>query len=514
MQTGVHSRRNRETMIPVLRPRAALLLLVVSSLTGCGRSPSSTRAPVEQPTIAPITSASAAAPVGSARALEGIRVRAVDSSAVLRDDRKALATWTGETGDVQLWDLEQGLPTERIACTKGESFNTLAWGHDGRYLACIGGQAVDFFDLSRHDRWHPEVSLLETSTFSPDGASFAWGNDNGFGEVLDVRNKRVPISFSLQRGEAAAMIRFFFNPDSTTVAVVESAQTLHLWDARTGKARARIALGAMGMPEAPAVTFSADGALLAFPDARGIKVVDGHTGAAKKTFVATAKDQAPPALLAFSADAATLVSTSRERVEVWDVKSGKLRASLAKETSASEMALAPDGAQVAFGGGNEESWLWDLRGAEAKSLGKCSGLAFTRDGAKVRCATSDDTKRPWTERLVVFDAKTGARLPKSGSAIPGQDEAFVGDPEGAARLVRVSDGAAVRFASMTVGDRRLPLVYGDDGRFSGDREAARKLLFRKAAAGPEEPLSDADLAALESKSLLADFLAGRPIAAP
>jgi hypothetical protein len=501
-------------MVPVLRPRAALLLLLVSSLTGCGRSTSSTRAPVEQPTIAPITSASAAAPVGSARALEGIRVRAVDSSAVLRDDRKALATWSGETGDVQLWDLEQGLPTERIACTKGESFNTLAWGHDGRYLACIGATAVDFFDLTRHDRWHAEVSLIEQSAFSPDGASFAWGNDNGFGEVLDVRGKRRPISFSFRRGEAAVMIRFFFSPDSTTVAVVEGAQTLHLWDPKTGKKRARIELGAMAMPDAPAVTFSADGALLAFPGARGITVVDGHTGTTKKTFVAIAKDQAPPSVIAFSADATTLVSTSRERVEVWDVKSGKLRASLAKESSASEMALASDGAQMAFGGADEESWLWDLRGSEAKSPGKCSGLAFTRDGSKVRCTTSGDRKRPWTERLAVFDAKTGARLPKSGSAILGHDEPFVADPEGAAQLVRVADGAVVRFAIMTVGDRRLPLVHGDDGRFSGDREAARKLLFRKAAAGPEEPLSDADLAALESKSLLADFLAGRPIAAP
>jgi WD40 repeat protein len=438
----------------------------------------------------------------------------MESSAVLRDDRKALATWGDETGDVQLWDLEQAVPTERVACTKGESFNTLAWGHDGRYLACIGGTTVDFFDLSRHDRWHPEVSLVESSAFSPDGALFAWGNDNGFGEVLDVREKRRPISFAFQRGEASAMVRFFFNPDSTTVAVVEGAQTLHLWDAKTGKQRARIALGATGMPEEPAVAFSPDGALLASPDARGIKVVDGHTGSAKKTFAATAKDQAPPSRFAFSADATTLVTTSRERVEVWDVKSGKRRASLVKESSATEMALASDGAQMAFGGGGDASWLWDLQGSEARPLGKCTGLAFTRDGSKVRCMSPGDGKRPWTERLVVFDAKTGARLPESGSAIPGQDEAFLSDPEGSAQLVRVSDGAVVRFATVTVGERRLPIVYSEDGRFSGDREAARKLLFRKAEAGPEEPLSDAELTALERKSLLADFLAGRPIAAP
>jgi hypothetical protein len=497
------------------RLRTVLSILFASSLMGCGRSPGSTRA-VGQPEVAPSASGSASigAPAGSARAGGPIRVRKVESSAVLRDDGKALATWGDETGDVQLWDLEKAAPTERVACTKGESFNTLAWGHDGRYLACRGGTTLDFFDLARHDRWHPEVSLLESTTFSPDGARFAWGNDNGFGEVLDVREKRRPISFSFGRGEAAVMIRFFFSPDSTTVAVVEGAQTLHLWDAKTGKMRARIELGAMGMPEAPAVAFSPDGALLAFPDARGIKVVDGHTGAAKKTFAATGKDQAPPSLLAFSADATTLVTTSRERVEAWDVKSGKLRASLAKASSASEMALAPDGAQMAFGGGDDGSWLWDLKGPEAKSLGKCAGLAFTRDGSKVRCTSSDDTKRRWTERLVVFDAKTGARLPKSGSAILGQDEPFLSDPEGSAQLVRVSDGAAVRFATMTVGERRLPIVYGEDGRFAGDREAARKLLFRKAEAGPEEPLSDPDLAAIESKSLLADFLAGRPIAAP
>jgi hypothetical protein len=57
-------------------------------------------------------------------------------------------------------------------------------------------------------------------------------------------------------------------------------------------------------------------------------------------------------------------------------------------------------------------------------------------------------------------------------------------------------------------------VVADDGHFSGDRDAARKLLFRTGAAGAEEPLPDAELATLESKSLLADFVAGRPLAAP
>ncbi len=86
--------------------------------------------------------------------------------------------------------------------------------------------------------------------------------------------------------------------------------------------------------------------------------------------------------------------------------------------------------------------------------------------------------------------------------------------EGSARLVRASDGAAVLFATITVGERKLPIVYTDDARYSGDREAARKLLFRTIDAGKEEPLSDTEIATLESKSLLADFVSGRPITTP
>jgi WD40 repeat protein len=441
-------------------------------------------------------------------------VRAIESSAVLRDDRKALATWEDKSSEVQLWDLVEGRPGERITCTAGEPFNTIVWGHDGAFLACIVATAVDLVDLARHDRWHTDVALVEEAAFSPDGLHFVWGNDNGTGELLDPRARRRQASFNFRRGEAAAMIRFFFNPDSRTVAVVESAQALHLRDTKTGKERVRLDLGPMGAPDAPAVAFSADGALLAFPDAHGIKVVDGHTGATKKSLVGTAKDRAPPSVLAFSPDASSLVTVSRERVEVWDLKSGKSRASLAKDSAGGELTLSPDGAQAAFGGGDEASWLWDLQGSDAKPLGNCMALTFTRDGAKVRCTTSDSAKRPWTERFSVFDVKTGAPVPKSGRAIPGHDEPFLADPEGAARLVRVVDGAALRFATVTLGDRRLPIVVADDGHFSGDRDAARKLLFRTGAAGAEEPLPDAELATLESKSLLADFVAGRPLAAP
>ena len=500
----------------VPRPRVALLILLVSSLTACGRSNGCTRGPVGQVESPPIASASVAAPVASApaRVATPVHVRVVESSALLRDDRQALATWSGDTGDVQLWDLAQARPTERITCTGGEAFNSLAWGHDGRFLACIGGHAVDLFDLSRHERWHSDASLVENWAFSPDGTRFAWGNDNGTGELLDPTTKRRLIAFNFRRGEAAAMIRFFWSPDSKALAVVESAQTLHLWDPKTGKKRARLDIDAMATPDAPPVAFSEGGALLAFPGVHGLKVVDGHTGATKTSLAPTVKDQAPLSVIAFSPDAATLVTVTHERVEAWDVKSGKARASLAKESSGSELVFTSDGAQIAFGGGDEASWLWDLRASEARPLGNCAHLAFTRDGSKVRCTSADDARRPWTERLAVFDTKTGARLPRSGRAIPGHDEPFLADPEGSAQLVRVSDGAALRFATVTMGERLLPIVYGDDGHFSGDRDAARRLLFHASEAGAEEPLPDAAIAALESKSLLADFLAGRPLAAP
>jgi hypothetical protein len=130
----------------------------------------------------------------------------------------------------------------------------------------------------------------------------------------------------------------------------------------------------------------------------------------------------------------------------------------------------------------------------------------------VRCLAPDSDKRPWTARVAAFDAKTGSPLPKDGNGLPGFDEPFLADPDGAAQLVRTSDGASLRFATVAVGDRRLPIVYGDDGRHSGERDAARKILFRTVA-GTDEALTDAELSTLESKSLLADFLAGRPVAA-
>jgi WD40 repeat protein len=436
-------------------------------------------------------------------------VRPLSSSGVLRDDHKALATTGDDAGEVQIWDLEQGRPGERLSCAKCAGAHSVAWGKDGRFLAFVGGASVDLYDLARKDDWRSENLLVEQWGWSPDGTAFAWANDNGLGEVLDVAARRKPVSFAFHRGEAAAIVRLFFNPDSKTIAVTESGHTLHLWETKSGKRRAR--LGIMTVAD-PVVAFSANGALLAFPVPRGLDVVDGHTGAKKVTLPVAAKDRPALAALAFSADGATLVSASSDRIDAWDVKAGKLRASLEKSSAARELVVGADGLQIAFGGGDEASWLWDVRGTTARPLGKCSGLAFTRDGVKVRCLAPDADKRPWTARVAAFDAKTGSPLPKDGNGLPGFDEPFVADPDGAAQLVRTSDGASLRFATVAVGDRRLPIVYGDDGRHSGERDAARKILFRTVA-GTDEALTDAELSTLESKSLLADFLAGRPVAA-
>jgi hypothetical protein len=151
---------------------------------------------------------------------------------------------------------------------------------------------------------------------------------------------------------------------------------------------------------------------------------------------------------------------------------------------------------------------------EARRLGWASARPGLRSPLRTWC--SHLVQGPWTEGLAAFDAKTGARL-RAGALIA-YDEPFVSAPDGSAQLVRASDGAAIRFATVLVGSRRQPVVYTDDGRFAGDPEALRKILYRASDGGAEgarDPLgaslSDTELAALERKGLLAEFLSAKTL---
>jgi WD40 repeat protein len=412
--------------------------------------------------------------------------------------------------DVQLWDLAAARPGDFFPGEADEMAQSISWSGDGRSLAGGAHGLFLVLDLERHTRWTAPASNVEHLSWSPDGTRLLVGNDSGMVQLVDPAGKRI-LRARFPRGEAGAVMTFAWNPDGQTVAIVEAFTRLDLWDTKKGTVRRSglvLTAPAVDLP----VRFSPDGAFLAAPSKGGIALFDGHSAAPRKVLGgrapaggAPAGEWVPPGALAWSPDSALIAAMGAEKLEVWEVKSGKLRASLAVKDQGSgpELSWSPDGGRLAFGSGEGLAGIWDLgAGAGPLSLGKCHDLRWTRDGGKVWCTNE------------MRDSRTGARA-------GGSEEPFVADPAGDARLLRSADGEALRFGWVELGGagagvaavagKRLPIVYTDDGYYEGEREAAQRLLFRKGADGVEVALPEAELAGRERKGLLRAFLEGKAL---
>jgi WD40 repeat protein len=476
-----------------------------------------------EPTALPSPAASASsAPVASAAPVH-LRPPADWRPLALRPDGRALAAWgLGETRNaVQIWDLEHGRAGEFVPEAKEMGgCRITAWSPDGRSLARMfpfsEGAGLLVWDLVKHADWRGATGPIEHASWSPDGSRIVVGSDFGNVHLFDPRAKRLVRTAQLHDPISGALMALSWSPDSTRLAILQISNSIDLWDAKTGATQRVIHAAPSGLDLA--VGWSPDSALLAVPTATGgLELFDGHTGASKRVLRADPRStEALDIALAWSPDGATVALISRSKLEVWDLKSAKLRASLGvADVLPHSLAFSPDGSLPAFDvdGGRGIARLWDMKsGSAAKALGPCIEVAFSRDGTQLTCSAVHGD----TSVVEVYDGRTAERLPPhtaSGRPIA-TGMPFVNDPNAGARLIRTSDGLGLGFYNVEVAGRSLPIAATADGYYMGDREAARKLLVRAGVDGKDEPLPEVELAAHERSSLLADFLADRPIAGP
>jgi WD40 repeat protein len=442
----------------------------------------------------------------------------------MRPDERALAAWGvgAEANAIRIWDLEQGRAGELVPEAKGMGGSRItAWSPDGRSLARVfmyseKGEGLLVWDLVKHAEWRGATGPIEHASWSPDGSRIVVGSDFGNVQLFDPRAKRLVRTAQLHDPNAGAMMALAWSPDSTRVAILQISGSIDLWDAKTGATRRAIRRAPTGLDLA--VGWSPDSALLAVPtDTGGLELFDGHTGASKRVLRADPRSTEPLDIaLAWSPDGATVALGSRSKIEVWDLKSAKLRASLGvADVLLHSLAFSPDGSLLAFDidGGRGIARLWDMKsGSAAKALGPCIDVAFSRDGTQLVCnAVHGDTTK-----VEVYDGRTAERVtPHTASGHPiATGTPFVDDPSVGGRLIRTSDRRGIGFYDVEVEGRSLPIAVTADGYYMGDREAARKLLVRAGEDGKDEPLPEAELAARERSSLLADFLADRPMPGP
>jgi WD40 repeat protein len=383
---------------------------------------------------------------------------------------------TGEKGLLHFWDLAtgrqrrkwraiaQGSPHESLdgltrcfAQALSADGRTMAWGlirwkrsaqegllisEGGFVRICDGATGLPHRDIP---------SLAEHTLLSPAGTTLATAsnyrillNDVATGRVLgDIQ------------GLSATILALAFSPDGKTLVSAHGDQSLHFWDAATGKPllHSRPPVTPDQFDARVSLAFFADGKTLAiggspvvrlrtFPKGEEINPFHGHRG--------------PVRHVSFSADGKTLTSRSDDVLHHWATDSWRVRGGMTgaryEDVRKGAVALSPDGKRFVKHLEDGSLILVDadsgkgIRPLEGKHPSPASA-GFSDDGGKVFVV------HPGKEGEIVrvFDSQTGARFARFSApggiaaralSLDGRSFAFAGG--GVTTVADTSTGASKR----------------------------------------------------------------------
>jgi len=319
-------------------------------------------------------------------------------------DGKWLAT-AGYDGTAKIWDLTA--KTEPVTVlTQNKAVPSVAFSPDGRTLAVAGGGAgvitlCDPISGSQRLAWmgdKDDDSLKVTSIPGRPGIDMPPG----------ATNKPPPYFPTIHRVS--------YSPNGRLLAS-SGASSIRIWDAETGKQKARCAIpSGFGFD---AVAFSPDGRLVASCGRDGIVPLwDAGTGSERPTLTCQGKWLVRDA--AFSPDGKTVVVSTRPLSTTWDLRewghivvldiaSGKLVRDVAvgRTVRADTIVFSPDGKLLACSGETMSdqvvTCLFDATNwrcvaqaqADTAGLFLPQPLAFSPDGNQLVSGNSDGNVRFW-----------------------------------------------------------------------------------------------------------------------
>jgi WD40 repeat protein len=405
--------------------------------------------------------------------------RGTAAGVVLGPDGKTLAM-CGSGGLVRLWDMDTGRDRS-ITTESGTLIDQAAFSPDGKTLAVsvgrFGGQRAR------------EVRLLDVATgreravipglvdgpidFTPDGHTLVCA---GWGRPARLWPMAPPQPHATFRGSPgqSAFSSVAFSPDGKTLATVTFRGLVRLLDAATCRERAPFA---GPEPESrgstKSVVFSPDGKTVA-TSGQGVPVRlwDADTGRERLVL----KGVGPQRNVAFSPDGKTLATNGpvaganpgegqTKDVKLWDVATGRERATLSHSRWVWCVAFSPDGRTLASGGSGGTVWLWDVETGRVRaaltghSPAIVASLAFSPDGKTLASAVNRSALEP--ADLKLWDADTGReRATLTGHTASVDCVAF--SPDGKT-LASAGARDPVRFWDVATGRERATLKTHTDG---------------------------------------------------
>ena len=160
-------------------------------------------------------------------------------------DGRTLST-AEDSGNVILWDVEKGVPTETLEGHAANTDEQHAFSPDGRTLYTAGNDGrVIVWDVAGDRRlgrpfprglggWGPtEEATRPAFALSPDGRALAVARLDGRVELIDAETLRRTASFEAFPGRAAVAIDY--SADGRRLAVAGEGGGVGVWDVESGE---------------------------------------------------------------------------------------------------------------------------------------------------------------------------------------------------------------------------------------------------------------------------------------
>jgi WD40 repeat protein len=258
-----------------------------------------------------------------------------------------------------------------------------------------------------HSDWVTAVAFASSGVL----ASGSWDESVRFWDVATGRE------LEGLRGNVKQVQALTFSRDGRWLAAENSANTVTVWDATTGKEIRTLAtdkpLRAVGTSWVYSIAFSPDGRRLASGvDDKTVRIWEMSTGRKLRDLTALRRSVI---YIAFSPDGRFVASGNDDKTtEIWDVSTGaEIRLLSGHRKPIYAVAFSPNGRWLASASGDKTVKIWDVAtGHEVRTLpghqNAVTSLAFSPDGRWLASGS-------WDKTIKIWDMVTGNELQTLGT---------------------------------------------------------------------------------------------------